>query len=457
MVMAMTGAIACGKTHRIDASPVAVAGSGQGGDGGNGGGGHVNAGGLASSGAGSAGSTGSGGPPTNLGTAQDVTALWAGGATYVCWLNGNGELLCTSGSPADEFIRSACLLDGCGPKDAGGRIDLGTGAQVEQIVVALHHACALLGGGRVKCWGAGGVLGLGDDRERRRPSDLGDALPFLDFGTEQPVVELAAGGGNHTCARFEDGSVRCWGGNSAGQLGLGDSEARGDDPLEMGSALPAVDLGAGQKAVALAAAGSSTCALLESGQTKCWGANLFGELGLGDLAPRGAQAGEMGDALPAIELGSRRTAVALAAGSSHFCAMLDDGSSKCWGMGGVLGLGDNESRGDEPGEMGDALPALDLGTDWRVARIVGGGGHNCAVSGAMGLKCWGQNGGDRLGVGDKEARGDDAGEMGDALPEVPLGDRRLVSVALGDTFTCALLDDNSLACWGNWHVIPNVP
>ena len=58
-----------------------------------------------------------------------------------------------------------------------------------------------------------------------------------------------------------------------------------------------------------------------------------------------------------------RATAAIAAGTSHTCALFEGGSLKCWGgdFRGELGLGDNESRGDNPGEMGDNLPAVDVG------------------------------------------------------------------------------------------------
>jgi E3 ubiquitin-protein ligase HERC3 len=70
----------------------------------------------------------------------------------------------------------------------------------------------------------------------------------------------------------------------------------------------------------------------------------------------------MGATLPAVSLGPGRTALQLSAGSSHTCARLDDGSVKCWGQSnfGQLGLGNTQSRGDGPGEMGAALPVVPL-------------------------------------------------------------------------------------------------
>jgi alpha-tubulin suppressor-like RCC1 family protein len=96
---------------------------------------------------------------------------------------------------------------------------------------------------------------------------------------------------------------------------------------------------------------------------KCWGSNVSGNLGLGDLANRGAMPGEMGDALPAVDLGAGKTAVAVVAALGyHTCTILQGGAVKCWGFNdhGQLGLGDAMDRGDEPGEMGDTLLAVSL-------------------------------------------------------------------------------------------------
>ena len=70
----------------------------------------------------------------------------------------------------------------------------------------------------------------------------------------------------------------------------------------------------------------------------------------------------MGDALLPVDLGTGRSATAVVAGRYHTCALLDGGELKCWGRNddGRLGVGDNLWRGRLPGEMGDALPVVDL-------------------------------------------------------------------------------------------------
>jgi cysteine-rich repeat protein len=312
---------------------------------------------------------------------------------------------------------------------------------VLQIATGEHHACALLHGGRVKCWGdnADGQLGLGDTAGRGdEPGEMGGALSAVDLGTGKTAIALTAGG-THTCALLAEGTIKCWGYNFSGQLGLGDQENRGDEPGDMGDALPIAELGTGRTAVALEASYGSTCAVLDNGTVKCWGFNASGQLGLGDELPRG----------------SGEKAVAITAGVGHKCALLEDDSVRCWGSNssGQLGLGDMANRGDAPGEMGDALPqvgqAVGLGVAKRATTLALGGAFTCARLDNSTMKCWGFNYDGALGLSDQENRGDAPGEMGDELPPVDLGASKPVrSPAARSTHACALLEDGTVRCWG---------
>eukprot|EP01083_Nonionella_stella_P167172 561142_1 len=113
----------------------------------------------------------------------------------------------------------------------------------------------------------------------------------------------------------------------------------------------------------------------------------------------------------------------IAAGTMHTCAWSKSNTVKCWGYNryGQLGYGDKNNRGDDANEMGDALLEVDLGSGFNVAHIATGYAHTCALSTNNTVKCWGANGKGQLGYGDKNNRGDDANEMGDALLEVDLG------------------------------------
>jgi len=385
------------------------------------------------------GSGGGGGAPTSTGSGGAPSSD-DGGTTAAC---GNGRL-----DPGEE-------CDDGNSSDADACSSLCKEQRVSALAIGGDRTCAILSGGRVKCWGyvAYAELGYGDYKSRGdAPGEMGSTLPFVDLGAGRSAVAISLGY-EHICALLDGGDVKCWGGNYFGELGLGDHDDRGGTPGQMGDALPKVDLGTDQTAVAISAGYGHSCALLTGGRVKCWGSNGVGELGLGDTVDRGGAPGQMGDALPAVDLGTGRTAVAISAGSAsdafydHTCALLDDGQIKCWGSssGGQLGLGDTMNRGDHPGQMGDALPAVDLGTGQTAVAV----GYTCALLFGGSVKCWGDA--DVLGQGDMTSRGASPGQMGDNLPATDLGTgRKAVALASGYGTSCALLDDRALKCWG-WN------
>jgi len=332
--------------------------------------------------------------------------------------------------------------------------DTATTATVIELASGEEFVCALLGDGTVKCWGENddGELGTGDTDDRGDNRDeMGANLAFVDLGTGRTAVALAAGE-EHVCALLDNATVKCWGDNGYGQLGQGDTDDRGDDPDEMGDNLAAVDLGTGRTAVAITAGEFNVCAILDNATVKCWGDNVEGQLGQGDQEDRGDDPDEMGDNLAAIDLGAGRTAVAIGSGYRHSCALLDDATVKCWGRSsyGQLGQGDEEDRGDDPDEMGENLAAIDLGTDRTAVAIATTDDFVCALLDDTTLKCWGDNNYGQLGQGDEEDRGDDPDEMGDNLPAIDLGTgRTAVAIGTGADHICALLDDATVKCWGD--------
>jgi alpha-tubulin suppressor-like RCC1 family protein len=356
--------------------------------------------------------------------------------------------------PSAEVCSGEAVVD----EDCDGAADEG-GVCAEYVLTAtggIDHTCALLHGGRVKCWGFNddGQLGLGDKVTRGdEPNEMGAALPFVDLGAGEEAKAIASGR-QHTCALLQGGRVKCWGWNALSQLGLGDLENRGDNPGEMGDNLPVIDLGAGVMASAIVVGDLYACALLGGGKVKCWGNNGSGQLGLGNTENRGDAPGEMGDSLPYVNLGTGETAVALTAGYVHTCALLDDGDVKCWGHNhrGQLGLGDTQNRGNQAGQMGDSLPIVDLGQGVKAEAIFAASFHTCArLIGGESLKCWGFNADGHLGIGTVETMGDGPNEMGDNLPVVSFGGgKKVVTMAGGDGHICASLDDGSVRCWG-WN------
>jgi alpha-tubulin suppressor-like RCC1 family protein len=361
------------------------------------------------------------------------------GGALKCWgANKWGQL----GSPA-----LASVGDDPNEVQTLAPVDLGAGFRVRSVALGSEFTCALSEAGAVKCFGRNdaGQLGVGDVRARGlAPGDMGDALPAVALG--EPATQVAAGE-SHACALLASGAVKCWGLNKSGQLGLGNRDVVGDGDGEV--PLP-VDLGSMPRVVQIVAGARHSCALFADGALKCWGENGSGQLGLGTQTARGVAPGEMGDALPPVDLGPGFTASSLAAMASGSCALDPDQGVKCWGAdgSGELGHEDAVSRGGTPEQMGAALPLVDLGIGQAIDGLTCGDHHCCATFLQHTLKCWGSNRSGQLGLGDALGRGRDAGTMGDDLPFVSFQtfERVLEARARGDG-TCARTARGWL-CWG---------
>ncbi len=334
---------------------------------------------------------------------------------------------------------------------AAGPVELGAGRTGVALSAGDFHTCALLDDGAVRCWGFGGDGRLGTASNAAIGDDETPAsLSPVDIGGRAQAITA---GGNHSCAILDDGNVRCWGFGLDGQLGYGNADYIGDN--EAPSAVAPVKLGAGRTARAITAGRLHTCALLDDQTVRCWGANGNGQLGYGTRESVGEN--ETPDAVGPVELG--RPAVALSAGGFHTCALLDDGTVRCWGSGrdGRLGYGNTTSIGDETGETPDTVGPVDLGR--RAVAISAGAEHTCAVLDGGEVRCWGVGGNDvggygRLGYAVSDPN-DPRFNVGDnetpaAIGPVDLGSgRRATAISAGDNGTCVRLDDGSVRCWGN--------
>ena len=326
---------------------------------------------------------------------------------------------------------------------AAGPVDMGSGRTATAISVGTNHTCALLDDGTVRCWGRGadGRLGYGNGTSIGDDEAPGSVGP-VSLGLGRRATAISAGGA-HSCALLDDGTVRCWGRGTGGRLGYGNGTSIGDD--ETPAAAGPVDLGAGRTAVAVSAGGAHTCALLDDGTVRCWGFGGDGRLGYGDRKTIGDN--ETPGSVGPIDLGTGRKAKAIAAGDYHTCALLDDGTVRCWGFGiyGELGSGSTANIGDD--ESPASVPTVDLGAGRTAKAITAGGPHTCALLDDGTVRCWGFGIYGQLGYADVRDIGDN--EPPGSVGPVDLGaGRRAVAVSAGGEHTCARLDDGSVRCWG---------
>ncbi|MBL6732678.1 MAG: putative Ig domain-containing protein, partial [Candidatus Poseidoniaceae archaeon] len=234
-------------------------------------------------------------------------------------------------------------------------------AQNLSLVTGEWNTCALDSNQNVFCWGRNGNGQIGNGQtgtaacgtSGHKCKDIPTATN--DLGSD--VISLAFGH-YHTCAILDNGDVKCWGLDNYGQLGDGGSNANTNAPSST-----LVDLGTGRTAVAVGIGDAYSCAILDNGETKCWGDDVYGQLGDG-----GSATNINAPSSTAIDLGTGRTAVALGGGKYHVCAILDNGEAKCWGRDNYGQLGDGGSNTDQ------GSPVAVSGSDtWDTTRTVSSG------------------------------------------------------------------------------------
>jgi alpha-tubulin suppressor-like RCC1 family protein len=357
--------------------------------------------------------------PIDLGGSFGPVATVAMGFRFTCALSTSGAIKCWGDNGygqlglGDEIVRGAAKGD---MGDALPALTFG-GGPMAKLALGEDHACALGRQNELFCWGRGASGQLGTEATADVGTTGGPVRPRLKAGLA--IGDLALGA-SHTCVLTLDHAVYCFGKNDAGQLGLGHAKSVGDRPGTMGESMLPVKLGDDFVATSIASGGSHVCALSDQGTVKCWGANDAGQLGLGDTANRGASPNDLGAALPTVDLGHGQIAVDLACGLRHCCVRTIENTMKCWGdnSGGQLGLGDLTARGTTPESTGDNLPFVMTPPGERVLSISLGAKRTCARTDG-GLRCWGKNEGGELGYGDQQGRGGTPETIPRLLP--PLG------------------------------------
>lgn len=366
--------------------------------------------------------------------------------TVMCWGAGyDGRL----GDGLESASSTPVLV-----RDVADAIDLSVGDD---------HACVVRKNNTVACWGQNNARQLGDGTNA-------NAL------TPRPVVALSdaiqvAAGGEFSCAVKKEGTVHCWGANGSGQLGDNTTTPRSNPAPVIGVA----------NAIQVATSYDTACALVKSGEVFCWGENADGQVGngasptdvptpvkvdgltgvvaLGHGGVAGhlcavlatgearcwgdANAGQIGHAKgedlvnkPAAVVGMT-DAAKITMGGGFTCAVRKNGGVSCWGTNGwrQLGLGDNDPPGGTTSPVAvDALAGIE--------QIAAGGDFACAVhTGGERVSCWGSN---RNGTLGRNTR---------LLSDVPVKVDGVTAAAIGVAreHTCVATPTGALSCWGMNH------
>jgi alpha-tubulin suppressor-like RCC1 family protein len=353
-----------------------------------------------------------GGQVTQLSAGSSHTCALLVTGTVRCWgLNDNGQL------GYGNSLQNRIIGDNEDVFQVGDVSITTSGVNVIQVSAGRSHTCALLEDGAVKCWGLGfrGQLGYGntdDIGDDENPSSVG----FVDFGTPFQPIQIAAGS-FATCASDAQGSVRCWGEGSAGQLGNGSTLDIGGTPSTIHPVTAQLGTLA-TKRLFTSATSSYLCRITLEDAVQCWGFNSSGQLGYGNTDTIGDD--EAPSTTGNVNLGGERVRE-LATGFNHTCVILENGSLECWGdnFSGQLGYANTNPVGADPSRPTSSLGAIGVTTDnLKVAQVVAGFLRTCVLLETGDVKCWGDNGRGALGYGNTENIGDD--ESPSSVDIVPL-------------------------------------
>ncbi len=273
-------------------------------------------------------------------------------------------------------------------------------AEPVELVLGANHSCAILGDGRLKCWGDNTYSQCGGGQDAHVgdvPSDMGSNLRTL-----LTDVTAVAAGERHTCA-VQDGALKCW--------GIYDSTAV--------SSPQTVDLGRKVSAVCADPGSMYTAVLLEDGSAKLWG----------------AFAGNSDAGNELRQLPFTGAATALACGGLGICAILKTGKVECWG--------DYSWLAGYPTPRVMTFDVLDPSP---LTNLVVGSGHGCGLHASGVMRCWGYNIYGQLGAATGNPHGDETDAT--SWPPVAMG-AEIIAIAASGSLTCAIADTGGVKCWGN--------
>ena len=336
----------------------------------------------------------------------------AAGSNHSCTLN-DGKVLCWGSNLHGQLGNgeSGATAHSSVPVEAEGITDavaVGTG---------MEHSCAVHATGEVSCWGddSSGELGNGETTDSV-------PLPVKVIGLDD-AIDVTAGHW-HTCALHYTGAVSCWGSNHDGQLG--------NDDMGVDSAVP-VSVSGISDAVSVSANGEHSCAVHGTGEVSCWGDNWRGELGNGESGP-GAES-----AVP-VKVSGISDALEVASGLDHTCALHSTGAVSCWGNNEYGQVGNGRDYITEV--LNDSFitgPDEVVSLDGAIA-ITAGSASSCALRETGEISCWGANGSGQLGSREAVFLNPSPVSVSDIDDAI--------GVAAGAGHTCALREGGAVSCFG---------
>lgn len=337
------------------------------------------------------------------------------GLEHTCGIRGDGAAFCWGNNGAGQVGNS--INSGSGiPVRQPLQVATPAGKTWKSLSAGGDHTCGILSDDSLRCFGnnSGGALGVatnfGTDAANSAPAVVG-----VNGITRWAAVSA---GDDFSCAVSLTGALYCWGENDFGQTGTNGMTTW--EPRKVASPVPEV-----QRWRSVSAGGIATCALLDNGSAWCFGNNIYGQVGRALT--------EVDDTYetPTQVAGSWAT---ISVGGSFVCARRTNGIAQCWGRNDVGQLARSAGQlTSVPQLPGDLNAPFDTAS----TLVSSGGTSACGIMPNRTLWCWGDNDSSQIGTG-----------VGGSVPS-QLGGTTWRTIDAGVKHTCGLLIDHRLFCFGD--------
>ena len=303
--------------------------------------------------------------------------------------------------------------------------------------------------GKVLCWGQGtsGRLGRGAD-------DPGTNAPFPEFVDETKINGLTPGTtaaaiyheNARGCAIMKNNSLLCWGQDNSGNLGTGPGDQTTGSPTQVSG----FDGSADDKSVVAVGIGfQHSCAIVKNGRVACWGVGTNGRLGLGDQNLREVPTLISADFFDGSSNQADKKPVAISSGNSHTCVLVESGKVLCWGNGATGRLGDNNTAAHN-----QLTPACVTNIDGATPATTAislstGNNFSCALMANGTVKCWGARQNGRLGDGQTSGSVGVPVQTAGNILDGNSDERKAINLTSGNQHSCVVRADKQVACWGS--------
>lgn len=299
----------------------------------------------------------------------------------------------------------------------------------KEVASGEHHTCGIASDDNAYCWGLNDEGQLGNGTTVSINSPVAVVNDGALNGLKLKSIKAAGG---HTCALASDSKVYCWGAQTYGRLGNGQTTGNSTAPVAVSQGdLP---VGAIIQSLSTSTNSYNTCAIADNGNGYCWGANWNGQLGINVLG------GTQSVPRQIYKNGSlnNQSLKTVSVGGDSSCAIAVDNKAYCWGDGseGQMGNGTN---------INDNIAPVLVTLGGRTVKHISVGMHSaCIVASDNNGYCWGLNSRGGIGDGTIENKSTPTQVVNTGI----LNGLTLKSIEVGGSHSCAIASDNNAYCWG---------